>query len=104
MRFAPEICVPVLKKSVKFLALCKNQMFIIIGIFKTVYHFFPTFSQKNPVRALQVLFLYDLSKFHSIYAQYVSVNCSTYCISGGISIHHQEVMSLYPQHLALVRP
>ena len=25
-------------------------------------------------------------------------------VSGGISIHHQELMSLYLQHLALLRP
>ena len=25
-------------------------------------------------------------------------------VSGGISTHHQELMSLYPQHLALLRP
>jgi len=25
-------------------------------------------------------------------------------VSGGISTHHQELMSLYQQHLALVKP
>jgi hypothetical protein len=46
-------------------------MLSTVGMFQTVCRCFPpTFSQKNPVRALQALFWYAVFKFQSIYAKF----------------------------------
>jgi hypothetical protein len=67
--FCPQNCIPVLKKLVKFLAPCKPLKVHYCRHIQYSVPLLPTFNQKNPVRALQFLFLYDLFEFHSIYAK-----------------------------------